>query len=298
MSAIVEVVPSSQRSLPAVLSGVRQLVAGLSHDLFSEYRIVVLKAFIDDSGSGGDSPWYILAGYVGTVAGWDGFDGEWTKALHRHPRIEYFKAREAESLRPDGQWKGITPEQRDAKIDELIEVIGRCADRAIFARIRQSDYNELIKGRIPEDWDSPYYFLQTFIIGAAINIERIEGRFDSIDFVFDLDQQHEKNQRLLLQPLQNIPAFFGALANISRKDDRVFLPLQAADLVAWQIRRFFCSDEPPRRHFESSQRSLPMEPHGFILDRGLVRSMMDDIYGNMQKNADKYARYLSTRGEK
>lgn len=27
----------------------------------------MLRAFIDDSGSGGDSPWFVLAGYVGTV---------------------------------------------------------------------------------------------------------------------------------------------------------------------------------------------------------------------------------------
>jgi hypothetical protein len=53
----------------------------------------VLKAFIDDSGSGGDSPWYVLARYLGTVEGCDSFDAQWNEVLHRNPRVEYFKLR-------------------------------------------------------------------------------------------------------------------------------------------------------------------------------------------------------------
>jgi hypothetical protein len=48
----------------------------------------------------------VLAGYVGTVDDWDepAFGKEWAHALSDVPRISYFKASEAESLRPDGQW--------------------------------------------------------------------------------------------------------------------------------------------------------------------------------------------------
>jgi hypothetical protein len=111
--------------------------------------IIVLKAFIDDSGSGGDSPWYVLAGYLGTLDGWNSFDDQWTEVLHQHPRIEYLKSSEAESLRSDGQWAGIGKDQRDAKLDALTDVIARCARRAVCARMRQRDYNDLVKGNIP-----------------------------------------------------------------------------------------------------------------------------------------------------
>jgi hypothetical protein len=93
------------------------------------YRAAVLKAFIDDSGSGGDSTWYVLAcacrlSSLGTVEGWDSFDSQWTTVLHADPYIEYFKASEAESLRPDGQCAGVNKKQRNPKIDAFIEVIG------------------------------------------------------------------------------------------------------------------------------------------------------------------------------
>src|SRR5271166_3973486 len=105
------------------LSGIRRVMAGLRHDYFGKVYVSAMRAFVDDSGSGGDSPWYVLAGYVGTVEAWDRFDTSWQAVLDGPPKLEYFKASEAESLRPNGQWRGITKEERNARIAALIKVI-------------------------------------------------------------------------------------------------------------------------------------------------------------------------------
>lgn len=250
----------------------------------------MLKAFIDDSGSGGDSPWYVLAGYLGTVEGWHAFDDQWTDVLHQNPRIEYFKSSEAESLRGGGQWASVGKDQRDAKLDALIDVIARCARRAVCARMRQCDYNDFVKGEIPPAWDSPYYFLQTFVIGAAINIERIDGESESVEFVFDHDQKHEKRARKMLPALMPMQSMYGSLVNVSYKADQDSPPLQAADLVAWQIRRFFSVKEPRRKHFDSAQRSLPKEPHTFVVDRVMVKAMITDMSERAAQLADSLGR--------
>src|ERR1035441_6269714 len=93
--------------------------SGCGIDSIRSIEAPVFKAFIDDSGSGGDSPWYVLAGYMGTVEGWDSFDAEWTSVLHADPRIECFKSSEAERLHYHSQWAGVSKEQRDSKIDAL-----------------------------------------------------------------------------------------------------------------------------------------------------------------------------------
>jgi hypothetical protein len=110
VSAIVSLRPTVGDS-----SGIGKIVCGLRRDSYARFCVTVLKAFVDDSGSGGDSTWYVLAGYVGTVEGWDSFDDQWRSVLQQEPSINYFKASEAESLRPDGQWAGITKQQRDSK---------------------------------------------------------------------------------------------------------------------------------------------------------------------------------------
>ena len=245
--------------------------------IFEGCGVSLLKAFIDDSGSGGDSPWYVLGGYLGTVEGWDSFDDQWSDVLHQHPRIEYFKSSEAESLRGGGQWAGIGNDQRDVKLDALIDVIARCARRAVCARMRQCDYNDFVKGNIPSVWDSPYYFLQTSVIAAAINIERIDGESESVDFVFDRDQKHERRSRKMLPALMPMQSMYGSLVNVSYQAEQDSLPLQAADLVAWQIRRFFSVKEPRRKQFDSAQRSLPKEPHTFVVDRAMAKAMITDM---------------------
>jgi len=74
--------------------------------------MAVLKAFIDDSGSGSDSPWYVLAGYLGTVEGWDSFDGQWEQVLHEPPRIEYFKSSaELKKLQVEGWARPVETDQ-------------------------------------------------------------------------------------------------------------------------------------------------------------------------------------------
>ena len=64
-------------------------------------------AFIDDSGSGGDSPYYILAGYSAPKATWAAFWPDWQAALDVPPKLEYFKMSEAESLK--GQFRTFPP---------------------------------------------------------------------------------------------------------------------------------------------------------------------------------------------
>jgi len=78
-------------------------------------------AFIDDSGSGGDSPYYILAGYSAPEATWAAFWPDWQAALDVAPKLQYFKMSEAESLK--GQFSGFSSEQRTERVNRFIDVI-------------------------------------------------------------------------------------------------------------------------------------------------------------------------------
>jgi hypothetical protein len=254
----------------------------------------MLRAFIDDSGSDRNSAWYVLAGYIGTVEGWDRFDAQWTQVLRQDPPIEYFKSSQAESLRPDGQWAGVSAGQRDAKIDALIHVIRLCARRAVCARIRQADYDDLVRPNVPTAWDSPYYFLATIIVGAAINIETLDGNSEDIDFVLDEDQSHARGFALLVPRLFGMQSVRQKLVNITRQDEKQFIPLQAADLLAWQIRRFFSSDEPRRKHFDACQ-DLQKPLHTFRLDRPTIIEIMRDMNETAARIAPSLGRLPDVR---
>jgi hypothetical protein len=241
-------------------SSIREVVCGLRSDMYALFYVTMLKAFIDDSGSGGDSPWYVLAGYISSVEDWDEFDPEWKSVLDSRPRIEYFKAREAESRRD--QFEGFTEDQRNSKIDSLIAVIQKHVRQAIHVRVKQKHYNRIIKANgVPPRWDNPYYFLFPEILASAVVAEKYFGSSDPLEFVFDSSEQHDKPSRRFYGHAWEQGSLTGRVANVFYRDEKIFLPLQAADLLAWQVRRrFSVSTEPRRVHFEESQKCCRKPP--------------------------------------
>lgn len=238
-----------------------------------------LRAFIDDSGSGGDSPWFVLAGYVGTVEAWDAFDEPWRAVLKGPPKLEYFKSSEAESLKCE--FTGIVKDERNQRIDSLIRIIGEHALRAMYVRVRQQDYNEVIKPYIPESWDNAYYFLFTGIISAATSVEKYAGTSRPIEFFFDTANRLEKPSKQLYGQVSDLPQFGNRVINIHYEDEKEFLPLQASDLVAWQIRRRFSVEEPHRPQFEGAL-NCPPEPY---FSHTITRSELEDLGTAIEENA-------------
>ena len=260
-----------------ILSGIEELLSGLRKDRYADFNVTMLKAFIDDSGSGGDSPWFVLAGYVSSAESWNLFEPEWRAALNAAPKIDYFSSSEAESLRPDGQWAGVTAKERNVKIATLIEVIQRHVHRAIHVRVKQKHYNRVIRANgIPSIWDNPYYFLFPAVLSAGVFAEKYAGSGDPIEFVFDSSEQHEKRSKLQYGQLADIPLLAGRIANVLYRSEKEFLPLQAADLLAWQIRRRFCvTNEPKRPQFEDCQRCAGFPPvFNNIVSEGDLWDMM------------------------
>lgn len=227
----------------------------------------MLRAFIDDSGSGGDSPWFVLAGYVGTAESWDTFDSPWRAVLDGPPKLTYFKSSEAESLRPDGQWAGVTQVDRNQCIDSLIGVISKHALRSIYVRLRQSDYDEVIKPYVPPMWRNAYYFLFVGFLVAGVSTEKYGGVGRHVEFFFDSNQEVEKPSRKLYGQIAALPEFAGMIEDIQYKDEKILLPLQAADLLAWQVRRRFSVVEPPRPQFERALNCAAQKPFTHTITR-------------------------------
>jgi len=235
----------------------------------------MLKAFVDDSGSGGDSRCFVLAGYVSTVDKWDAFDALWIDALNTHPRIGYFKASEAESLK--GQFAGFTEQTKNTKIDILIDVIRRCAEWPVCARLRQSDYDDLVRGRVPKRWDSPYYFLFQILIGSCVTLERFHGDSEPMEFVFDSSERFDKMSHNLVKTFYN-REFFRGVINVTYRDDKKVPPLQAADLYAWQTRRAYSvTTEPRRSHWDRCRSVGSRSAHTHIMTRDQIERFMAEM---------------------
>ena len=236
---------------------------------------VMARAFIDDSGSGGDSRYYVLGGYSASIEEWEQFSDLWQAELDRSPSIRYFKMREAESLRR--QFSGWSAEARDAKVNALIDVIYSCRLIEASIAVPVKEFEEILRPELPPDCSDPYLICFSCLVAAFSMTNRYAGK---IDFVFDQDQKNEKKARAwypLSKVLLHNPGFFG---EINFWNDEDFAPLQAADLIAWQVRRALCKDEPIR----DTLRRLHADPFSWyrkVLHESDMRRMIAGIRESM-----------------
>jgi hypothetical protein len=231
--------------------------------------MTIFTEFLDDSGSDGEGsgPVFVLAGYVSWAEAWKPFSGEWQAALKEGKPIEYFKMREANSLK--GEFLGWSAPDRDAKVDSLASVIINRVEFGVTNAIFWEDL-EKVSAEFPEVPLHPYDIMFHGSMSVTTNYVRRNYAPDSrVGFTFD--EQGKMGTRAArvydhIQPVLTPEEQSVILGRPEHKNDKLFYPLQAADMIAWQVRRF-CSDNA-----DVSPRA-PME--GFDVKSPVMRRLQE-----------------------
>jgi len=196
-----------------------------------------VQAFIDESGSKTDVA-FVLAGLIGTSEQWADFSINWQTALHESPRIDYFKMQEAAKLKGQfGRWKRET---RDAKLRRLLAVLNSYELDFISVSLDVTAFYEIISEHMPKPGNNPY-FVGFHQMIAAVGFHLLERKHkEKFEIIFDENMifgPRAKRWYPLVRDVA-IPELFALLPpEPIFKNDHEFMPLQAADLFAWLIRR-------------------------------------------------------------
>ncbi len=218
---------------------------------------MVLNAFLDDSGSG-HAPVFVLAGFVATVNRWERFTTAWdAQVLHGDPRIDYFKMREAHAL--DGQFARFGSRQRDARVTTCLSIIQEVALTPVRVVIPHAAYREVFYRKVSKNLDNPYFIAFYNVLGNVLLGLEDTPDIETVDFVFDEPgtehgEESGEEYKVLVEGfdafLRNAPRHVTRLlaGRPSHKNDKGLSPLQAADLYAWQVRRFYDEQEQGREY--------------------------------------------------
>jgi hypothetical protein len=216
------------------------------------------QACIDDSGNEPTKPHFILAGFVAPAANWVALASEWQAALDTPPKLDYFKMNEAARLK--GQFdpqNGWDEAKRDDRLISFTRIIRKYVGIRIHAKICHADFDAHIKSiPVPKRMlftDSPYTLLfQQIILAMAVRGD-LYGVIGPCDFIFDqqvgfseeiTDQWSQFKDTVKRSSRSDLPALVGNLPEF--KDEKSYLPLQAADLYAWQMRNYFALNKTPK----------------------------------------------------
>ncbi len=204
---------------------------------------MVLEGYIDDSGIG-EGKAAVLAGFLSTAEQWKLFSDSLESLCEQEPKTPDFKMVKATDFRT---YYPATRQSLDKRIQDVATLIQKHATYRVDAVVDREAYEFFVKGRVPKEIDSPYFILfYNIILSTAkfMDKAKLEG---TADFVFDeqgkvgtrtRDWYYFIKERVSLEIRRRLggePTF---------KHDTELLPLKAADLLAWQIRRHLALEQP------------------------------------------------------
>lgn len=224
---------------PRPADSVLSLVSGLPSNLREKQWMLTIQAFIDDSGSDGQSPAYVLAGFLATAGKWSKFTDVWVDKL-KAGNLDYCKMNEAMHLK--GQFEsGWTLPLRDQKILELADVIAEHASLKIGVSLHTQTYNEFVAELAPAlEYRDPYFLCYYVLIHRLNTFLMHLGEEVDCDVIFDEQGAIGANAAFWFDRMKELSAEMGRPLLINRpyfRDDKKFRPLQAADMFAWFARR-------------------------------------------------------------
>ncbi len=212
------------------------LVCGLRNAKRRTRTLVILNGFVDESE---DLSVFVLAGYVASAEVWAAFSDDWHVALHATPGIWELKTKDAMALK--GCFSGFTKAERDKKLCDLYQVIDKHVFFEVSAVIPMEPFTRIFRnGILPKKVASPYYHALPLLISNIARHQITIGMEEKIDFIFD-ERRIEQGKLLAIWDMvvetapDDVKPMLGSTPNF--KSDTDVLPLQAADMEAWWLRK-------------------------------------------------------------
>jgi len=197
----------------------------------------MLTAYFDESGSSEDEKELVLAGYVQRAPLWELFSDAWQAVLDQDPKIEYFHMSEAESKK--GVFDGWEQKDIRQKTSDLADVIVEYELWSVECRVSMPAFRNILEPIAPFDLKNPYVYLFAGIIDGLARLHAHSGIESPVDVVMD---KHTASPFVIgLYPALKAYLPPGAAEFLGDspifRDDKKILPLQAADMLVWHLRR-------------------------------------------------------------
>jgi hypothetical protein len=199
--------------------------------------VMIFIGYFDESGTHAGSDAMAIAGYISTKERWCGFDVEWKAALKDYG-LDFFHM--TDFAAGAGPYQSWSPDEKAARLEHLIGIINRHAQASLGIAIPVKLFHSVFSDKAKRIIGGPYglavhrAFLETADLVKTLHTDGM------IRYVFESGAEgagavlrsYQRSMKL------QFPMFKEMLrqAGLSFEDKRCATPLQAADILAYDLR--------------------------------------------------------------
>lgn len=203
-----------------------------------------LRAYCDESITHDQAPnIFCIAGWVAHASEWRDFDKEWERALNRESLTE-FKA--SQCAGGGGEYKGRSRADRERLWKRFASILRAMRTVGFGAIIDLDAYDRLatvFKAKRQSKFHDPYYLaFQQQIETMALRMAKMR-RMERLSVYFDQMSESKADARAKLLygqlKLSRKLTFVEGLGSLTLDDSKHSPGIQAADLLAFEMRRYF-----------------------------------------------------------
>jgi Protein of unknown function (DUF3800) len=193
--------------------------------------ILVLKAFFDESGHSASSSFVCMGGCIASLEAWSAFEKAWEHVLRKYG-ITCFHMNHFESNRREFKKWENEPAKHKACLADLINIMNDHIDLYIGTSANVEDHK-----LSPPPKNDPYFnCLMTCIEHIASYVFDLPGD-QRVEIVFADHPEFGARVRQLYPKVRAVSGMYGKLATDTYGFPRDILPLQAADIVAYETNK-------------------------------------------------------------
>jgi hypothetical protein len=215
--------------------------------------LLILQVVFDETGLGQTEPdqAFIFAGFLGSARQWEAFVHAWKPLLEKPP-----------ILRAKGFKNTLRRKRNNKRMLGFTSVLRECEGlRRVSVTIPNKAYKIAVLDEIPK-WqgrldtealellDNPYYFgFYVMMMQVLLPMVQSLGDKAELEVIYDENiQEAEKVKSGYREFLAQTPEAKQLRREPRSENDDKFMPLLAADLLAWHMRRDFSERQQGREH--------------------------------------------------
>jgi hypothetical protein len=225
--------------------------------------LIVLDGYFDESGTHQGSDTIVVAGYLAHADAWRAFESQWKAALREYGLPLFHMSRFAQKA----EGYAWPEEVRRERLGNLISIINNHTLHSVGVALPKKLFDTVFTGTVRRAIGGAYGFAAWLVV---LMTARDLGQLPietGVSYVFE-DGAPRKGELIAAYDwLAKLPEGKAALHVLSLRfeDKKMFVPLQAADILAYELYK-----DRPRQH-QPEMRRAPLQ----LLHRGTWQHMTE-----------------------